>query len=134
MKPEKSDAGPAAGEAGGKGGGPLLDGLADPNKAGSTLAMIQRAVANGWQIPDSVKTGIPAAAVNIAADRKQKTRDRLRAMELLASLQRNNLDAMIEMAKLEMMRERMAEKEPVDDVRVVVEYHDAPALPEGKDE
>ncbi len=67
----------------------------------STLRLLQRAILNGWELPEGALRAIPAFAANILRDAKKSDRDRLRAAELLASLQRDTVSALIALDKVE---------------------------------
>lgn len=68
---------------GGKGGAPDR----------SSLALIKRAVSNNWNIPDNWKAALPAMCAKIATDESKGDRERLRAIEILRSMQQDNLQA-----------------------------------------
>ena len=69
--------------AGGKGG--------EPDR--SSLALIKQAVTNNWSIPDAWKNALPTLCAKIATDESKGDRERLRAIEILRAMQRDNLDA-----------------------------------------
>ena len=73
-----------------------------------SLSMIRRAVTNNWDIPDSWKAALPAMCAKIATDEKKGDRERLRAIEILRSMQRDNLDAAQVLDKVERLDEGQA--------------------------
>lgn len=58
-----------------------------------TLSLVRRAVGNGWEIPDQLRSALPALCAKIAIDEKKGDRERLRAVEILRSMTRDNVDA-----------------------------------------
>ncbi len=59
----------------------------------SSLKLIKEAIGNGWQIPDQWKAALPSLCVKIAMDDNRNDRERLRAIEVLRAMSRDNLDA-----------------------------------------
>ena len=59
----------------------------------STLAMIESAVRNRWAIPEAVKENAAKIAAKVALEGKSD-RDKLRAIQVLAALDRDNVDAL----------------------------------------
>ncbi len=59
----------------------------------SSLSLIRQAVSNNWEIPDTWKAALPAMCAKIASDESKGDRERLRAVEILRAMQRDNLDA-----------------------------------------
>ena len=81
---------------GGQGGVlPTSDGHHDR----ADMRLLLRAVNNGWIIPDNLKVDIPCELDRIMRDTGEGTRERLRAMELLASLDGANFAKLIEYVK-----------------------------------
>tara|TARA_R100000458_G_C8274885_1_gene249865 strand:+ start:686 stop:1036 length:351 start_codon:yes stop_codon:yes gene_type:complete len=78
---------------GGK-GGLSLDGR-------ESLRMIKQAVTNGWDIPAEWKGALPGLCMTIAMDELRGDRERLRAVEILRAMQRDNLDAAQVLDKVE---------------------------------
>lgn len=57
------------------------------------LNVIKRAVGNGWKIPEQLREALPAMCAKIAIDESKGDRERLRAVEILRSMTRDNVDA-----------------------------------------
>ena len=76
--------------------------------ARSSLTMIRQAVANNWNIPDAWKAGLPAMCAKIASDDSKGDRERLRAIEILRAMQRDNLDAAQVLDRVERLDEGRA--------------------------
>ncbi len=75
--------------------------IVDEKRVRSSLAMLKRAVDDGWQIPESVYRAAPAICARIMADDSSSPRDRLRAAEVLASMARDKVNAAIALDKME---------------------------------
>ena len=65
-----------------------------------TLQMLIRAVRNRWPIPDDIRSAAPLIAKRIALTGKTD-REKLRAIELLAALDRDNINALATLDKIE---------------------------------
>ena len=65
-----------------------------------TLLMLQRAVRNRWNVPDEMKAKAPALAAKIAVEGATE-RERLRALEVLAAFDRDNIAALVNLDKVE---------------------------------
>jgi hypothetical protein len=76
--------------------------------ARSSLTMIRQAVANNWNIPDAWKAALPAMCAKIASDESKGDRERLRAVEILRAMQRDNLDAAQVLDRVERLDEGRA--------------------------
>ena len=74
----------------------------------SSLAMIRQAVSNNWDIPDAWKAALPAMCAKIASDENKGDRERLRAIEILRAMQRDNLDAAQALDRVERLDEGRA--------------------------
>ena len=74
----------------------------------TSLAMIRQAVANNWDIPDAWKAALPAMCAKIASDKNKGDRERLRAIEILRAMQRDNLDAAQVLDRVERLDEGRA--------------------------
>jgi len=79
---------------------------AAPSRA--ALATIRRAVSNNWDIPDAWKAALPALCAKIASDDSKGDRERLRAIEILRAMQRDNLDAAQVLDRVERLDEGRA--------------------------
>jgi hypothetical protein len=74
----------------------------------TSLAMIRQAVSNNWDIPDAWKAALPAMCAKIASDESKGDRERLRAIEILRAMQRDNLDAAQVLDRVERLDEGRA--------------------------
>lgn len=72
-----------------------------------TLIMLQSSIRNRWKIPDAMKEIGPKIAAKIAVEGRTE-RDRLRAVEVLAAFDRDNITALIQMDKIERLDENKA--------------------------
>ena len=88
------------------GGGVLLP--PDEGK-GVGMRLIRRAVLNGWKIPERAKEVLPAMVLEIA-ESSPSQRDRIRAVELLNSLEKSNVEASEKLDKME----RLESGQPTD--------------------
>lgn len=68
-------------------GGPLLS---DEAHLRSDLQLLQRAIKERWEIPAAVFRALPSEVIRIAFDGQLSTRDRLRAVEVMLSMHRQN--------------------------------------------
>jgi hypothetical protein len=80
----------------------------------SGMRLLQRAVSEGWQIPEWCYRGAPAICTKVLVDEKMPIAYRLRASELLAAMQRDKIQAAIALDRME----RLEANEATD--RVVV--------------
>ena len=86
----------------------------------SAMRTVKRAVENGWDIPPTVLAGLPRICASILADPKQKPYIRLRAAELLATLQRDHVSTAVAYDRMERLELEMAtERIDVEDPEVV---------------
>lgn len=83
MAPDNENNGDLPEWAGGKG--------AEPSR--SSLKIIRQAVNNNWQIPDEWKGVLPKICLKMVADESKGDRERLRAIEILRAMNRDNLEA-----------------------------------------
>jgi len=67
----------------------------------SSLAVIQRAVEKGWNVPQRIIDQVPEIVAQIMNDQIAPIRDRLRATEVLASLVKHRVEAAIALDKIE---------------------------------
>jgi hypothetical protein len=65
------------------------------------MRLLMAAVRRGWAIPPELLSSVPEEARRIIADRSLPHSYRLRAMELLARLERDNFDRAAKAAELE---------------------------------
>ena len=78
---------------------PVLD--EPPARQKAALRLLQRAVSEGWEIPESVWKAAPGICTRILADPSVQPRDRLRATEVLAAMARDKINAAIALDKIE---------------------------------
>lgn len=76
---------------------PSLESFA--NRSG--LRLLQRAVNNNWEIPDYVVSGIPKLLAQLLANPKAHMRDRLRLIEVIATLARDNINLAVSLDRVE---------------------------------
>jgi hypothetical protein len=76
---------------------PIEDGLS--NRSG--MRLLQRAVREGWQIPEQVYKGAPVICAKILWNERLPLSYRLRASEVLASMGRDKLNAAIALDRME---------------------------------
>jgi len=69
-----------------------------------SLVMIKRAVTNAWNIPDELKEKIPLMMAKIAVESKLE-RNRIRAVEVLRYMSKDNLDAAVALDRVERLDE-----------------------------
>ena len=81
----------------------VVDDIIDPKamKVRESLRMVQRAVLNGWDVPDEARNSLPLECYAIATDPERPARDKLRAMEVLRAMAKDNLDAAMALDKIE---------------------------------
>jgi hypothetical protein len=72
-----------------------------PARQKAALRLLQRAVSEGWEIPESVWKAAPGICTRILADASVHPRDRLRATEVLAAMARDKINAAIALDKIE---------------------------------
>jgi hypothetical protein len=94
----------------------LLLPTSDGHHNRADLAMIERAVRHGWKIPLEWTDKLPEVAARIAADTGKNDRERLRALELIAALLRDNVAAAVQLDKIN----RLDAGESTENVRQVV--------------
>ena len=82
---------------------PPLPAIVDepPQRMKESLRLLQRAVSEGWQIPEAVWGAAPRICTRILADENATPRDRLRATEVLAAMARDKINAAIALDKIE---------------------------------
>ncbi len=98
MAPESENGGNLPDWAGGKG--------AEPSR--SSLAMIRQAVTNNWEIPNEWKAVLPKICLKMVADESRGDRERLRAIEILRAMNRDNLEAAQVLDKVERLDQGQA--------------------------
>ncbi len=74
----------------------------------AAMRLIQRAVKHHWDIPPEWLEKFPKVAAQIAANPERSARDRMRAIELLAALRRQDIDVAQIADKLERLEEGSA--------------------------
>jgi hypothetical protein len=70
--------------------------------------MIRQAVLNNWDIPDEWKAVLPKICLKMVADESRGDRERLRAIEILRAMQRDNLEAAQALDRIERLDEGRA--------------------------
>jgi hypothetical protein len=73
-----------------------------------TMRLIRRAVANRWAIPEQIFTAAPAIVGRILLAPETDIRDKIRAVQTLAMLDRNNTDLMLESHRIERLNDGMS--------------------------
>jgi hypothetical protein len=64
--------------------------LTDPGHTRADLAMIRKAVKEGWEIPEQMLAALPKVAASIALNREEKTQNRLKAIETIIKMKGQN--------------------------------------------
>jgi len=82
--------------------------IIDPKRVRSSLRTLQRAVENGWAIPDNVIQAAPLIVASILTNRNASAASRLRAAEVLAAMARDKVAAAIALDKMERLNEGAA--------------------------
>jgi hypothetical protein len=75
----------------------------DPVKAAENkryLSILQDAVYGGWELPPESSRRLPSDLQAIVDDPNTSTRDRIRALECLAALRKDRLDALMQLDKV----------------------------------
>ena len=76
-----------------------------PQRRRSALRLLQRAIENGWAIPDEVMKQAPEVCASILNDSMSQPRDRLRAAEVLAAMARDKVNTAIALDKIERLED-----------------------------
>jgi hypothetical protein len=84
---------------------PLVSGPLEAHGAAETMSLIRRAVKMRWDIPSEAYIAAPRIVGRILADPATDIRDKIRAVQTLAMLDRNNADLVIEAYRLERLHE-----------------------------
>ena len=74
--------------------------IIDPRHQRAGLRLVQRAIYNGWKIPDQIMEQMPKVVVQMVLNAKND-REKLRAIEVLVAMQRDNLAALQAADKIE---------------------------------
>ena len=74
-----------------------------------SLLLIERAIRQGWNIPNVMKQHLPGVVSAIAADAGKSSRVRLTAGKLLVAMEDNNINAALALSKLDDDPERAVE-------------------------
>ena len=85
-----------------------------------SMRLIRSAVKNRWVIPDALFTAAPAIVGRILLDPATDIRDKIRATQTLAMLDRNNSELILESHRIE----RLQEGSSTDNVAVVASLSD----------
>jgi uncharacterized protein (UPF0147 family) len=70
------------------------------------LRMLRRAIVEGWEIPDHIKSRAPEVVASILENGND--RERLRAAEVLAAMKRDNVNNLIALDKIERLEDGTA--------------------------
>lgn len=104
--------------------------------AAETMSLIRRAVKHRWVIPDRIFEAAPAIVGRILLDPATDIRDKIRATQTLAMLDRNNTDLMLEANRVERLNEGMSTENVAlvasitdDQIAAVAKSIAAPAAP-----
>lgn len=73
-----------------------------------TMTLIRRAVNHRWVIPEQVYVAAPAIVGRILLDPATDVRDKIRATQTLAMLDRNNTDLIVESHRIERLNDGMS--------------------------
>jgi hypothetical protein len=76
--------------------------------ASETMRLIRSAVQNRWAIPPRIFEAAPAIVGRILLDPATDIRDKIRATQTLAMLDRNNTDLILEANRVERLNEGMS--------------------------
>lgn len=87
-------------------------------KRSETLAMIRRAIREGWAVPTVWKQVIPVEIYKILEDPGSSRGERLRAAEVIMQMDAKNIDMLIEADRIE----RLEAGESTSNERVRVEF------------
>jgi hypothetical protein len=79
--------------------------ILEAHGAAETMSLIRRAVKMRWDIPSEAFVAAPRIVGRILADPATDIRDKIRAVQTLAMLDRNNADLVIEAYRLERLHE-----------------------------
>lgn len=84
---------------------PLIEGLLDPSQRYETLRMIAVALKDGWQIPSLWKSTLPVELYKLIEEQGEgkpqlRPGDRLRAIEDIALMDKQNTDKLLALEKL----------------------------------
>jgi len=89
--------------------------------ASETMQLIRRAVRSRWRIPERVYEAAPAIVARILLDPATDTREKIRAVQTLAMLDRDNIDLVLEANKIE----RLEAGKSTENVSIVASISDA---------
>jgi hypothetical protein len=82
--------------------------IVDAKRVRSSLRTLQRAVENGWSIPENIVQAAPLIVASILTNRNASAAARLRAAEVLAAMARDRVQAAIALDKMERLDEGTA--------------------------
>jgi hypothetical protein len=77
--------------------------LLDPHHIRESLAMVHRAMKQGWDVPQGVRDELPGIVAEIAKNKDSAERDKLRAVECLMAMGMNNIKAAETFHKMALM-------------------------------
>ena len=84
------------------------------------LSALERAVYGGWDIPAPAAQAAPAFLVDVMNDPNMDTRTRVRAVEVLAALSRDRVDASVQLDRIYRLEDGTA----TDRVEIAVDLPD----------
>ena len=87
---------------------PLTAEIVDPKRVRSSLRTLQRAVENGWEVPQNLIQAAPLIVGTILSDRNMSAAARLRAAEVLSAMVRDRVNAAIALDRIERLDEGSA--------------------------
>lgn len=102
------------------------DKMLDRGHARQGMQLVQQAVKRGWKIPEVYYAELPPKLWQIIDNPLSPDRDRIRAMETLRSLNRDNLDAAIALDRME----RLDAEQPTEGTAVTVKVVYEDRLPQ----
>lgn len=82
--------------------------IVDPKRVRSSLRTLQRAVENGWEVPQNLIQAAPLIVGTILSDRNMSAAARLRAAEVLSAMVRDRVNAAIALDRIERLDEGSA--------------------------
>jgi len=88
-------------------------GIVEEKHERAGLRLIRRAIEGRWQVPDELLSSLPRVVVGMVANARTD-RERLRAVEILVAMSRDNLAALQAADRLE----RLDEGQPTDNIQL----------------
>lgn len=66
----------------------------------SDLSLLRQAISSGWRIPEELRETLPRVVIGMIRDARSD-RERLRAIEVLTAMQRDNVQAFVAVDRVE---------------------------------